>query len=320
MLSATKLVSTGTVSLIVVIASVVPVFETSIVYVTTDPSSNTSDVLVAVFLVSKIGLTVSLVFFPFTTATLRISFTTSSPASVSITSTVKESVTLLFVSVSETFPGTSTTHNNLPFSSGVTPFVAPASVSNFVPFGIISDTLTSIVSVLLFVTVISYLILLPTWTVLSASFAEFTTVAVFSRVKSGLFVGMLVDIPALASAILDHPTLTSCSTLSTSVSIMSVCVYSSFGVSVSLSPVLVVVPGVVSSAVSSVVVSLSVLSSIFVGSCESSSPWFTSPSSSCSSAGFVCSSSLPAVSESPLFATCSSPVYAACVSSLPWIK
>ena len=154
MLPATKLVPTGTVSLTVVTASVVPVFETLILYVTVVPASNTSDVLVAVLLVSIIGLTVSGVFFPSTIAVLLISFIVSSP-SVFFTTTVKETVTELFLA-------TSITHDTLPLFS-TPPFDISLSVSKTVPLGITSDTLTPIASILslLFVTVISYLILLP---------------------------------------------------------------------------------------------------------------------------------------------------------------
>ena len=141
-LSSTRVVPSGTTSLTVVVAVVFPLFSTLIVYVTSEPSSNTSDVLVEDLYVSIIGFVVSGVSLPSTTATFEIS------VAVSSTITVNETVTVLFLA-------TSTIQEILPFST--VPLLEIEFSFNVVPVGTISETLTPVASIfsLLFVIEIS---------------------------------------------------------------------------------------------------------------------------------------------------------------------
>ena len=121
-----------------------------IVYTTVDPAFRTSSSLVDVLFVFITGFVTSGVSFPSTIAVLVISFFAS------LTTTVKETVTELFLA-------TSITHVTLPLLS-IPLFEISLSVSKTVPLGITSDILTPVASIssLLLVTVISYFILLPT--------------------------------------------------------------------------------------------------------------------------------------------------------------
>ena len=170
-------------------------------------------------LVSITGLTVSGVSFPSTTAVFFIS-----PESFT-TSTVNETVTELFLD-------TSTVHEIFSFST-IPSFEIEFS-TNFVPSGIISEILTFLASIsaLLLVAVISYVILLPSCTALSFSFNEFNFATLLIS-NTGLLVFILIDICALDKSILFQATVKFCVSLSSSLSIISVCVYSSFGNSAS---------------------------------------------------------------------------------------
>ena len=142
------------------------------------------------------------------------------------TSTVNETVTELFLD-------TSTVHEIFSFSTF--PSFEIEFSTNFVPSGIISEILTFLASIsaLLLVAVISYVILLPSCTALSFSFNEFSFATLLIS-NTGLLVFILIDICALDKSILFQATVRFCVSLSSSLSIISVCVYSSFGNSSSL--------------------------------------------------------------------------------------
>ena len=144
-----NVVPSGTVSLTDVIASILLLFVTVIVYEIIEPFLIISSSDEYVFLDSITGFTVSGVSFPSTTAVFFIS-----PSSV-FTITVKETVF-------EDSAGTFTFHVILPFSTFPSSEIAVVS-SKVVPTGTLSVIVTFVAStsLLVFDTVILYVILLP---------------------------------------------------------------------------------------------------------------------------------------------------------------
>ena len=168
-----KVVPSGTVSFTDVIASMLLLFVTVIVYEIIEPFLTISSLDVATLLASITGFTVSGVSLPSTTAAFLIS-----PFSA-VTTTVNDTATVSPAGTFTSIPLAKSASVNSLFKA---PLIAILPSAKLVPSGIVSLTVTLFASTvsLVFVTVMLYVILLPVCTLLSSAFTELISAVLFN--------------------------------------------------------------------------------------------------------------------------------------------